>query len=77
MALPAWTMTVALIVGWLVLGVGAGVVTVKSVAALSKGVRIVWPMAVVFGAIGLLAAGPQGLIMGMACASIIGLFIGR
>lgn len=77
MALPAWTTTVALILGWLVLGVSAGVVALKSIDALSKGVRIVWPMALVFACIGYLVAGINGVIMGMATASAIGLFVGR
>lgn len=77
MALPAWTMTVALIVGWAVLGVSAGVVALKSINALSKGVRIVWPMSLVFASIGYLVAGINGVIMGMAIASAIGLFVGR
>lgn len=77
MALPAWTMTVALIVGWVVLGVAAGVVALRSIEALSKGVRIVWPMSLVFACIGYLAAGWHGVVMGMATASAIGLFVGR
>jgi hypothetical protein len=77
MALPAWTMTVALIVGWAVLGVSAGVVALKSIDALSKGIRVVWPMSLVFGCIGYLAAGLNGVIIGMATASAIGLFVGR
>ena len=77
MALPAWTTTVALIVGWLVLGVAAGVVALRSIDALSKGVRIVWPMSLVVACIGYLVAGVQGLIVGMATASAVGLFVGR
>lgn len=77
MALPAWTMTVALIVGWVVLGVAAGVVALRCIDALSKGVRIVWPMSLVFACIGYLAAGWHGIVIGMASASAIGLFVGR
>jgi len=77
MALPAWTTTVALIVGWTVLGVAAGVVALRSVDALSKGVRIVWPMSLVFACIGYLVAGWHGVIVGMASASAVGLFVGR
>ncbi|MCC7268101.1 MAG: hypothetical protein IT546_12305 [Caulobacteraceae bacterium] len=67
----------ALIVGWVVLGVAAGVVALRSIDALSKGVRIVWPMSLVFAAIGYLVAGVNGMIVGMASASAIGLFVGR
>ena len=77
MALPAWTMTLAMVVGWTVLGVSTGVVAVKSVSALMRGVGTVWPMAVVFGCVGFLAGGFWGLIIGLAAASATGLFVGR
>jgi hypothetical protein len=75
--LPAWAASIALIVGWSVLAVSTGVVAVYSVSAMLKGVGTVWPMAVLFGVVGLMAGGIWGLAAGLAGAAVIGLWIGR
>jgi len=52
-------------------------VALRCIDALSKGVRIVWPMSLVFACIGYLVAGWPGVVVGMASASAVGLFVGR